>query len=369
MYFNNIIGQENIKLFLKNTYRSNRIQNSIIFIGNEGYGTLPMAIAYARLVLYGEKNYNKKSKNNLQNSDLHFIFPKKKTNNDFNKSNILYKWFDFLEKKPYGNLSDWFDDINIENKQGQIYLNDIEYIINKSFLKSCNKGYKIIILWMPETMSLSISNKILNLLEEPPEKTLFLFIGKDEYNINPGILSKMQIIKFNKLNDIIIENLLIDKFNVSKNKAEFIAFQANGNWNKTLKLLNFNVFNYESYFIRWMRILFISKNNFNSISYILQWIDEISSWKRNKQKKFLIYCLEIFRYVIIEKYNIYNLKNKNPINSNNFKWKNFVNSLKNIQNIESIINTINLSIHHMKIDNTNSKIILLDSSFKIIECM
>jgi DNA polymerase-3 subunit delta' len=46
--------------------------------------------------------------------------------------------------------------------------------ILKLSLKSYEGGYKIMIIWMADKLNIAASNKLLKLLEEPPEKTVFI---------------------------------------------------------------------------------------------------------------------------------------------------------------------------------------------------
>ena len=122
MLFNQIIGQEHIKSHLKKSAENGRVPHAQLFVGSEGSGTLPMAIAYAQFLLCNFSNDKeicniKCSK--LQHPDLHFAFPVT-TNSNVKKhpvSNLfLEDWRSFLNNQPYGSLFNWLQKIGVENK-------------------------------------------------------------------------------------------------------------------------------------------------------------------------------------------------------------------------------------------------------------
>ena len=83
MLFSDVYGQDNIKKHLTKSVHNGRVPHANLFIGPEGSGTLPMAIAYAQYLLCkntgGENNSGDHSCNlkfnNLSHPDLHFAFP------------------------------------------------------------------------------------------------------------------------------------------------------------------------------------------------------------------------------------------------------------------------------------------------------
>ena len=80
-----------------------------------------------------------------------------------------------------------------------IRVEDASDILKALALKSYEGGYKIMIVWMVEKMNIDASNKLLKLLEEPPEKTLFLLISENEEDIIQTIRSRCQVLHFSAL--------------------------------------------------------------------------------------------------------------------------------------------------------------------------
>ncbi len=94
--------------------------------------------------------------NKLSHPDLHFAFPV--ANNDKIKknpvsSNFLEEWRQFVQQEPYGSLYDWYQKLGIENKQGQIGVDEAQDIVKSLSLKSYEGGFKVMIIWMAEKMN------------------------------------------------------------------------------------------------------------------------------------------------------------------------------------------------------------------------
>ena len=215
MLFNQIIGQEHIKKHLITSAENGRIPHAQLFVGKEGCGTLPMAIAYAQFLLCNFSDNvdacNLKC-NKLQHPDLHFAFPV--TTNDSVKkhavSNLfLEDWRDFIATQPYGSLFNWLQHIGVENKQGLIGVDEAEAVVKKLKLKSYEGGFKVMIIWLPEKMNQACSNKLLKMIEVPPSKTLFILITENEEGVIGTIRSRAQLIKFPFIDNKALKDALL----------------------------------------------------------------------------------------------------------------------------------------------------------------
>ena len=219
MLFNQIIGQEHIKNHLLASAKNGRIPHAQLFIGKEGSGTLPVAIAYAQFLLSHFSDNPEVSElkvDKLQHPDLHFAFPV--TTNDSVKkhpvSNLfLSEWRDFVKNQPYGSLFNWLQSIGVENKQGMIGVDEALEVVKKLQLKSYEGGFKVMIIWMAEKMNTAAANKLLKLIEEPPEKTIFLLITEHEDQIINTIRSRCQALHFPVLSEKDIAKSLVVKEN------------------------------------------------------------------------------------------------------------------------------------------------------------
>jgi len=370
MKFSEILGQEHLKNHLMKSTDNGRISHAQLFVGNEGSGTLPTAIAYAQYILCStsiDKEACALKCEKLMHPDLHFAFPVA-TNDVVKKhpvSNLfLADWRNFISLNPYGNLFEWLHSIGIENKQGQIGVDEAEQIVKALKLKSYEGGYKIMIIWMAEKMNTSAANKLLKLLEEPPEKTVFLLVTENEEQIITTIKSRCQVLHFPLLSEVDISSYLIEKEGTDQPIAEQIAHQADGNINKALHLLHNDNSDeqFEQWFITWIRAAFKAKGNASVIQLLIEWSDSIAKTGRETQKRFLNYCLQFFRQALLLNYNAESLVFL-QIKTPGFQLEKFAPFIHS-GNIIEINKELNDAIYHIE-RNGNAKIILLDLSIKL----
>ncbi len=370
MTFEKIIGQDHIKKHLSTSTENGRIPHAQLFVGKEGSGTLAMAVAYAKLLLCSSSNDPESCAikcEKLQHPDLHFAFPVTTTDSvkKHPTSNLfLEEWRDFIFNSPYGSLFDWLKSIGVENKQGQIGVDEAEDIVKKLSLKSYEGGFKVMIIWMAEKMNIAASNKLLKLIEEPPAKTIFLIVTEEEGQIINTIKSRCQALHFPALSENDIENELVSKHEVSSNEAKRIAQQSEGNLNKALHLLHndSNDLIFEEWFITWIRSAFKAKGNAAVIQDLIQWSDAIAKSGRETQKQFIQYCLHFFRQALLLNYGTPDLVYLTP-QTGNFKLEKFAPFIHS-GNILSIEKELNYAQYHIE-RNGNAKIILLDLSIKL----
>jgi DNA polymerase-3 subunit delta' len=375
MLFSDVLGQKHIKNHLTTSVDNGRIAHAQLFVGPEGSGTLPMALAYAQYILCQNKNgentggseaCNLKFKS-FSHPDLHFAFPV--TTSDKVKSKpvshyYLEEWRQLLEQQPYGNLFDWYKILGVDNKQGQIGVDEASEIVKSLALKSYEGGYKIMIIWMAEKMNSSCANKLLKLIEEPPEKTIFILIAENEELIINTIKSRCQILNFPPLPEEAITSGLIAQYHLEQDVAAKIAHQANGNYNKACDLVyqDSEDIQFEKWFVVWVRSAFKAKGNKAAIHDLISWSEEIARVGRETQKKFLSYCLNYFRQAMLLNYKADELVYIEP-KTNNFdllKFAPFVHEA----NIIDISTELESAIYHIE-RNGNSKIILTDLSIKL----
>lgn len=371
MLFSQIIGQEDIKKKLIQSVKENRVAHAQLFLGPEGTGKLALAIAYAQYINCTNKQENDscgqcpscKKFNNLAHPDLHFLFP-----NTTNKSIktapdsdlFLTEWREYLASCDcYASTSNWYSALEIENKQGIINVKDASTIIRKLNLKTYEAEYKVAIIWMAERLNIEASNKLLKLLEEPPEKTVFLLISENQEELLMTIRSRTALMKIPKLRNDEIADALRKKYNCNIEDANKAALLAEGNWilaqhyidNQDDENLYFNNFQ------KWMRYCF----KFNAPELIDFIANDIKPLGREKQKEFLAYGLKIFHNALF----INNGLADNVLLPEDEKafLRNFAPFISN-NNIDLISELFEESLNQIE-RNGNASLIFLDDSFKI----
>ncbi|WKW46052.1 DNA polymerase III subunit delta' [Myroides sp. JBRI-B21084] len=379
MKFSEIVGQNHLKNHLTNSVQKGRIPHAQLFIGPEGSGTLPMALAYAQYIICsntGNENQGGSTAcnlkfNTLQHPDLHFVYPVASTSSVKDKpvsDDFISIWYDFINQNKYATVNDWYENVGIGNKQGNISVHESSNILKKLALKSYEGGYKVMIIWMAERMNIEASNKILKILEEPNDKNVFILIAEDEKALLPTIVSRCQTLHFNPLTEQEIYQALVDNENCDEADAYSIAKEAQGNYNKALKL-RYNIVNdypFDEWFVTWVRAAFRANKNARVVNELIKWSDEISAIGREKQKLFLNHCMELFRQALMLNYNAPNLVYMHP-KVEGFKLQNFA-PFVNENNILDIFTEIEEAIFHIE-RNGNPKVIFTDLSIKLTRLM
>lgn len=375
MNFNDILGQDHLKSHLTQGVDNGRIPHAQLFVGPEGSGTLPMAIAYAQYILCGNNTLENNGGNeacnlkfnNLSHPDLHFAFPVATTDTVKKNpisSDFMEAWRKLIREQPYGNLFDWYKLLGIENKQGQIGVDEALHIVKSLALKSYEGGYKIMLIWMAEKMNLSAANKLLKLIEEPPHKTLFILIAEDAGQILGTIRSRCQVLNFPPLSEQVIKDALQANYQLDAATATKIAMQSDGNYNRACDLVyhDSEEIQFEEWFVIWVRSAFRAKGNKAAIHDLIAWSEEIAKTGRETQKQFLQFCMAFFRQALLINYKAPTLVYMVP-KTENFKLKNFA-PFVHENNIIEITKALEDAIYHIE-RNGNSKIILTDLSIQL----
>jgi DNA polymerase-3 subunit delta' len=370
MNFSQIPGQAEIKSKLIRSVREERVSHAQLFAGPEGSGGMALALAYARFVSCENRSESDScgtcksciKYEKMIHPDLHFVFPviKGKKATDPVSDNYLEEWREFVRKSPYFTINDWFDSIEVGNAQGMIFASEAAEIIKKLSLKTFESDYKIMIIWLPEKMHLSTSNKLLKMIEEPPDKTLFLLVSEEPDKVIPTILSRCQLVKIPSFSNIDIEKYLIQRSSLASEKAYDISRVSNGNIKRAIELSENedSTLSNLDYFKRLMR--FAWKRDIISI---INWSEEIAATGREYQKNFISFSLRLLRENLM--LSLDQLKNKivflageEAAFSANFHP--FINQ----NNIYPLTEEFNMVYSHIEA-NGNAKIIFLDLGLKV----
>lgn len=313
MLFKDIIGHKDIRQRLITSLQAGRISHAQLFAGSTGYGSLALALAFAQYVFCtGDKKEDScgccpscKKMQKLIHPDLHFVFPVVRKAKSPVSDEYINEWRNLLLKSPYFNLEDWQSAMGVEdNAQAAIYTEESANILRKLNLKAFESDYKIMILWLPEKMNPECSNKLLKIVEEPYDKTLFLMVSEHPEQLIATIRSRTQKIHIPPLEKEEIKQHLTAEKGINEEKAGEYAHIAAGNWYKALRLLNESeeqVYNQEK-FICLMRLCWERK-----MVSVNEWVNEISSIGRERQKSFLSHTLRMLRENFIKNFGLSSL--------------------------------------------------------------
>ena len=364
MNWEQIAGQDNLKKLLKDSIQDNRVSHAQLFVGKDGYGTLPIALAFAKEVFKKENEHSSSKVETLNHLDLHFSFPVFKEKTSGLSSNFYENFREMILQNPYANSEDWSKILESENKQLTIYADEVDELNKKFSLKSFEGGSKILIVWQADKMNVSAANKFLKFLEEPPKGTLIILTAENTDNILPTIFSRTQLVEIPRVADEDVEAYLSENYQISEEKIKEVVFQSQGNLNVARKLVleENSDSEFEELFVTWVREAFQVKKKPEFLKNIVFWGRNIAGWNREKQKSFLNYCGEMFRLALLQNYGNENLVYK-KIDSGGFKWDSFSKFIHGA-NIEAIIDEISDADYHLE-RNANAKIVWTDLGIKL----
>jgi DNA polymerase-3 subunit delta' len=373
MFFKNIIGQNALKQSLIQSVKDGYIPHARLINGPEGVGKIALALAYARYLSCtnrGEDDacgtcpscikYNK-----LSHPDLHFVFPivkvdkkKKEVCDDY-----MREWREFVLQNPYFNLPAWLAFIKAENSQGMIYAKESDEIIRKLSLKAYESEYKIMIVWLPEKMHEVCANKLLKLIEEPPEKTVFLLVSENPDRVIITIRSRTQNLSVppiakEDMTEAITGLMALDGKTPGEEELLNLVHLANGNYVKAEELLK----NDEELRQNLELFIAIMRNCWaKNIKNMKAEAENFASLGRERQKTFLAYAQNLIRENFFFRLNlpeINYLNKEESVFSQNFSP--FVNE----NNVIGLMDELAMAERHIE-SNVNPKMIFFDLSMKI----
>ena len=367
MRFDQIYGHDSQIKALRESISLGRVPHAQLFTGPEGIGMLSVAIAFMRAVFCQEPNVDKSSCDlkfdRLTHPDLHFVFPvasNAKVKTKPTSDQFLEDWRLFVENDRFGTLFDWYQQLEIENKQGQIGVLESEEIIKKLSLTAYEGGWKGVIVWRADKLNLAAANKLLKLVEEPPEKTLFIFISNHEDQVLETLRSRCQGVHFSLLPENTITKALIS-YGVTPETADSLSLQANGQLSRALRLMKVEEAPFEDWFVSWVRTAFKARRNKGSVVELLNWSQQIAGVGRETQKQFLLFSIELFRQALLVQYELPELTSYKP--RGDFDVSRFSNYVHN-GNIQLITSELESACLHIE-RNGSAKMIFSDLSLKL----
>jgi DNA polymerase-3 subunit delta' len=370
MRFSDVIGQAKAIDQLRSSVLKGRVPHAQLFVGEDGLGALPLALAYATYLSCSNRTEHDscgecpscRKYDKLQHPDLHFSFPIGSTSKLGTKpvSNMaLEDWRNFIEDKPYGNLLDWYRQLGMENKQGSISVHESQEIIKSLSLKAYESPFKVMIIWHAERLNIQASNKLLKIIEEPPVNTVFLLITNDPEQLLLTIRSRTQILPLNRLSDEEIESGLRREFDITKENLAAVLSQCDGNFGAALRLLRENeeLELYSREFVAWMRAGFKG-----DLHFLVDWSNKMAGLGREGLKAFLNFSATVMREAMISNYELASLSRVQQVTPD-FKMDRFAPFIHG-GNVVQILEEIEKAHYHVE-RNANARIVMLDLSIEM----
>jgi DNA polymerase-3 subunit delta' len=331
-----------------------------------GYRTLPLAFAYARSLNCTERSETDAcgrcpscvKYNEIAHPDLHFIFPiasegtKKTICDDF-----LPEWRTFLSSHIYFDLNMWNNEMNT-TKQTLIYAKESDEIIRKVNLKIYEAAYRILFIWMPERMHLSCANKLLKVIEEPPQKTIILMVSENPDRILGTILSRSQRINIKPIDTESLAQYTHSQYELNDTEAQQIAHLAHGDYLQMIDAIHRSDENelFLQHFIRMMRNSW-SKN----VKGMKTFSEDMAPLGRERQRNFLAYCQHLVRENFIYRFQASEM---NYINQAEATFSSKFAPYINERNVFDFIEELSEADRHIA-QNGNAKMIFFDLALRI----
>jgi len=371
MRFSQIPGHKETIEKLIRSVSMERVSHAQLFSGPEGCGSLALALAYASFISCENRKENDScggcksciKYDKLIHPDLHFVFPVAKTKKESDpiSNSFLKEWREFVNKSPFFTINNWLDYIEVGNAQGLIFVSEAAEIIRVLSLKTFESDIKIMIIWLPEKMHIATANKLLKIIEEPPDKTLFLLVSEEPDKIIPTILSRCQHIKIPGFKDNEITDYLVNRYQCDSSKAAEIAGIANGNIIRAINLFQNQESSRENLDCFKSLMRYAWKRDVLSI---IKWSEDVTAKGREAQKSFISYSLHLLRENLM--LSLGQKKNKlvymgHDENAFSEKFHPFINP----GNVYSLTDEFNLAYSHIEA-NGNARIIFLDLALKVV---
>lgn len=398
MLFRDVIGQDEVKQQLVEMVQHNRLSHALLFLGKEGSGALPLALAFSQYVanlpsesgkmkpeegsLFGEASpveiklpstpeeadtftsrqpsYSKAD--NLVHPDIHFSFPvvTKKAGTPPISNDYITEWREFIQQLPYGNIYDWLQLIGADNKQGNITAQECNDIIRKLNLKSFETGYKILVMWLPEYLGKE-GNKLLKLIEEPPADTVFILVAENESAILSTILSRCQLVKVPSIDTVAVERALIQRNNTKPEQAHQLAAVCEGNYREALHLLQHADEDFLGLLREWLNATVKGL-----VPAQIKFIEEMARLGRETQKQFLRY----FTHLLEQSVRLDALEGAaktqfyQALSTTEQDFINRLNKLMSLEQIEAISEELDKAAYYIE-RNANAKILFHALTIKL----
>lgn len=360
MKFSEITGHKEIIQSLRSLADSGKLPHAFLFSGISGIGKLRTARALAQYI-HCRNHINGDScgecpsciqHQNHNNPDLHFIYPVVKKEGTLISKDLISQWREMLDENSYMPPEKWNEIIKAGNSQPSIYVNESEEIVSRASLSAFQEDYKIFIIWQPEKMRLEAANKLLKIIEEPFEDTIFILVSNNDSKILPTIQSRTQRFNFKPLSEFDLKKLLIEK-GVNNDLAEDAARISEGSLQKADNIACHpdEMIEFSNFFKEIMRSAYALKaKSLKSLS------EETTSFGREKLLRFLNYCGRMIRENYIYNYSIPSIiLMTQEEKSFSKKFAPFIHD----GNVELIAEEISRAAHDIE-RNGNSKIVMYD---------
>lgn len=372
MKFSDVIGQDEVKQRLRQMVAEERVPHALMFCGPQGSGKMALALAFASYLLCGNRADGDSCggcqqclmAERLSHPDLHFSYPVIRpsgtgSEHKMSSEDFAAEWREMLLQGPYFTMDKWLAAMGAANQQALMGVGESDLLLKRLSLKSSQGGYKVVVMWLPERMNGECANKILKLLEEPPQQTVFVMVCEEPGRLLDTIRSRAQRIDIRRIDDGAIERALVERRGIDAEAARRLARAAGGSWLAALDELDADSEKRQflDMFISLMRLAYMRK-----IKDLRKWSDTAAALGREKQRRMLAYFLRLVRENFM--YNFHNPQLCYMTRDEENFARNFAPYINeaNVLEMSALMNTAMRDIGQ----NANAKIVFFDMAMNII---
>lgn len=305
MKFSEVIGQGEAKQRFLQMVSEDRVPHAIMLCGPQGCGKMALALAFASYLLCNDHHGDDccgtcsqcRMVEQWSHPDLHFSYPVIRpagtgSEHKMSSEDFAREWREMLLKGSYFTMDKWLSAMNAANQQALMGVGESDYLLRQLSLKSSQGGYKICVIWLPERMNGECANKMLKVIEEPPQKTIFIMVSEEPGRVLETIRSRTQRIDIKRISTEDIEKALTERRGIAPDAAHRISRAANGSWLSALEELDADneKKQFLAIFITLMRTAYT-----RNIKDLKKWSDSVAGLGRERQKRMLTYFMRLLR--------------------------------------------------------------------------
>jgi len=307
MQFSQIYGQSSLKVSLRSMAEGGQIPHAMIWLGEEGTGNLPLALAFATYLHCTSKvngdscgrcdSCGKHAR--LLHPDMHLSFPvigKSGESGGALSTAYLAEFRQAVMAQPYFSYAEWLQHMEAGNKQASISRAECYDLMGRLSLTAYSGSWKILLMWMPEFLG-QAGNVLLKMLEEPPPGTIFFLVASRTDHILPTVVSRAQTLRIPPVELEEVARAMVELHGLEQNEALSRARLAEGSLVKMRQLMDFDdeAGTGDALFMEMMRLSYSGK-----VAPLMAWLDAVSEMGREGQKKILLLGLELLRACLLE---------------------------------------------------------------------
>lgn len=368
MKFSDIIGNERAIERIRHMVDEDRMPHALLLHGDPGIPKLALARATAQYI-HCQNRTNGDScgvcpscvqHQTFNHADTFYSYPilKRSSDKDTNCADWIDEWKQFLAQSPIEDPEQWTRLLKNDNGQPVIYASESDNIVHEMSMTSFSAKYKVLIMWQPEKLVEQAANKLLKLIEEPSDDSLFILVSDNAKGILPTILSRCQRIELQKPSTQMIADYIARTYQVDMQQALAVAAPADGNVLQAERNMqrDSETKKFHEQFVKLMRLAYGRK-----LKELKAWSEGIAAYKREKARRFLHYCAHMVRENFIYNLHVPQLNYETQEEQQfSTRFAPFINT----HNVERMLAEFNRAENDIQM-NGNGKIILFDLAVKI----